>query len=71
MLVQIIRSPQFKILLIFILALISQIIYENTGKMFFYYSFFVFIGLGFLAGLILTFIAFRNQWKEWKSTKRK
>lgn len=71
MLVQILRSPQFKVFMIFVLALLSQIIYENTYIMFFYWSFFTFIGLGTLVGLILIVIAFRNQWKEWKETKKK
>jgi hypothetical protein len=39
--------------------------------MFFYYSFFVFLIGGGIAGLVLVGIAFRNQWKEWKEQKEK
>jgi len=69
MLVQILRSPQFKVTVIILMALLSQIIYENTYCMFFYYSFFVFLIGGGIAGLVLIGIAFRNQWKEWKEKK--
>jgi hypothetical protein len=68
---QLIRTPQFKIICIFLFSLISQIIYENTNILFFYYSFFVFIIGGTLAGLYLTWRAFYNQYKEWKETNKK
>lgn len=69
MFIQLARTPQFKIICIFLFAFLSQVIYESTNLLFFYYSFFAFIILGILWGTYITGRAFYNQYKEWKETK--
>lgn len=64
------KSIYPRIVLIFLLALVSQIIYDATYLLFFYYSFFVFLFSGFAAIIIFTINAFINQYNEYKNTKR-
>ena len=64
------KSIYPRVALIFILAFISQIIYDATLYLVFYYAFFVFLFGGFGLILYFTIRAFINQYNEYKNTKR-
>jgi hypothetical protein len=64
------KSIYVRIIFVFLMALVSQIIYDATLYLVFYYAFFVFLIGGFGLILYFTIRAFINQYNEYKNTKR-